>query len=630
MNKSTKNDINADWKKGDPIVYINDDIPDFDVPAYKGERYEAMVPDTLDLQERAAWAVNGLTGPTDPEADYELYFLAWLKRNPPMMEHSFHDQCQVKLMEALPLMRLMSGSDFNAQVDRRWMEVTLRMLGPDNQMYIPVKGRPWAFDQPGGPFDFIEDLNADFLDPVIAGRLLSSMILYHKRDGGSLWKNSAERVVDGLSDLAVDRGSYAYFSPRTLFAIKGHTEDPLRDANCMVGTQAISRIQLGLMHLCRETGYEPALDLAKKLINYSVDEIKYFGEDGTFPPDGTCGSPTAAHFHQHVYGLQCLAEYMLLTGDDCYMDLVQKGYEYGKSQGNTLLGYFPEIVRLDKFCTSELCQVADMIALALELTELGIGDYWDDADRWVRNMFTEGQLSPTQADWMARHAAQLPASTHDPMCQTTDNVLARHVGAFAGWPHPNDWGYDLHDWPAEQEILPSRTVMHCCTGNASRALYYVWERMVQYKAGKLKVNLLLNRASQWADVDSHIPYAGQVDVKIKKPVNLSIRIPEWVSPKDVRIRVDGKDIQVKFNSRYALVGDVVPGNVVTMTFPIAERTDSIWVEKHKYNIVRKGNEVVAMDPMGEFCPLYLREHYRANDTRWHKAERFVSDESIHW
>jgi len=621
---TTKKDINAGWKSGDPIGYINDEIPAFEVPAYDGERYEAMVPDTLDLQARAALAVNGLTGPTDPKADYEIYWHVWFKLNPPMMQHDFSDQVQMKFMEALPLMRVASGSDLNEQVDRRWMEVVLRMLGSDGQINMPVKGRPWILTK--GTEGYLPDgvdLNVEqFFNPCFTGRLLSAMTLYHRRDGGSLWKNSAERIVDGLSDLAIKRDNYAYFAPMASLSIKGYTEDYWRKKGLLVRTQASSRVQLGLMHLYRETGYEPALALSKKLLNYTTDEIKYWKEDGTFTPDFPQPNP-GAHFHQHVYGLQCLAEYMLLTGEDRYMDLVQKGYEYGKSHGNTMLGYFPECVNTDVFSGSELCEVADMIALALKMTELGIGDYWDDVDKWVRNMFAEGQLSVVQADRIARrteellklHFLPLPASEHDPMYQTVDNVLARNVGAFSGMPLPNDWGH---------------YIQHCCTGNATRALYYVWERMLEHDAGKLKVNLLLNRASQWADVDSHIPYAGQVDVKIKKPVHLSMRIPEWVSPADVRIRVDGQDIQVKFNGRYAQVGDVVPGSVVAMTFPIAERTDTIWVEKHRYTIVRKGNEVVAMDPMGEFCPLYQREHYRENATRWRKTERFVSDESIHW
>ena len=62
-----------------PIEYIRENIPIFDIPPYKGQRYEAFVPDTLDIQERAALAVNGLTGPTDPEKDFMLYFITWFR-----------------------------------------------------------------------------------------------------------------------------------------------------------------------------------------------------------------------------------------------------------------------------------------------------------------------------------------------------------------------------------------------------------------------------------------------------------------------------------------------------------------------------------------------------------------------
>ena len=36
----------------------------------------------------------------------------------------------------------------------------------------------------------------------------------------------------------------------------------------------------------------------------------------------------------------------------------------------------------------------------MKLSEAGAGDYWDDADRWIRNMFAEGQLTST--DWIYR------------------------------------------------------------------------------------------------------------------------------------------------------------------------------------------------------------------------------------
>ena len=40
------------------VPYIRDDKPSFEIPPYRGQRYEAWIPDTLDVQERAALAVK--------------------------------------------------------------------------------------------------------------------------------------------------------------------------------------------------------------------------------------------------------------------------------------------------------------------------------------------------------------------------------------------------------------------------------------------------------------------------------------------------------------------------------------------------------------------------------------------
>lgn len=96
------------------------------------------------------------------------------------------------------------------------------------------------------------------------------------------------------------------------------------------------------------------------------------------------------------------------------------------------------------------------------------------------------------------------------------------------------------------------------------------------------------------------------------------------------LQVNGAVREVSWEGRYAGVCDVKPGDVAAMHFPIAERTEPVWIEKEKYRLVRKGNEVVVMDPPGRYCPLYQRAHYRENGTRWRKIERFVSEEQIHW
>ena len=56
----------------------------------------------------------------------------------------------------------------------------------------------------------------------------------------------------------------------------------------------------------------------------------------------------------------------------------------------------------------------------------------------------------------------------------------------------------------------------------------------------------------------------------------------------------------------------------------------MWIEKQKYTLLMKGNDVITIDPPGQTCPLFRRDHYLTNTTRWRKMERFVSNERIHY
>ena len=260
----------------------------------------------------------------------------------------------------------------------------------------------------------------------------------------------------------------------------------------------------------------------------------------------------------------------------------------------------------------ETCQLSDMIAIALRLSEARVGDYWDDADRWIRNHLAEAQL--TNIDWVGRLSQDLPIEPYS----TTERVAERNIGAFAGGPDPNDWYAGAH----------SHVLGHCCTANGSKVLFWIWERILRYQDGKLRVNLLLNRASKWADVDSYIPYQGRVDVQVKQGVDLSIRIPEWVTPAETHCKVNDKDRSLEWEGRYAKVGSVKLGDVVILTFPIFKRTDHAHIEKRPYTLVRKGNEVISIDPPGHHYPLYQRHHYSDDAPRWRRVTRFVSDEDI--
>jgi hypothetical protein len=277
----------------------------------------------------------------------------------------------------------------------------------------------------------------------------------------------------------------------------------------------------------------------------------------------------------------------------------------------------------------EGCTVADMVALAIKLSQAGVGDYWDDADRYLRNQFAEMQM--LQADWVDRTPPELPTPPWTrPEFETTDHAVERNIGSCMSLASPNDFvGHPLYydDRPPVDHLF----LMHCCTGNYLRAIWYVWDNILDYQDGELRVNLLLNRASPWADVESYIPYEGQVDVAIKKSCKLSVRIPEWVKPEQTTCLVEGQLREVGWEGRYARIGEVNAGDVIQVAFPIAERVVKERLAGTDYTMIIKGNSVVFIDPPSRYYPFYQRSHWRENRVRWVKRLRFISSRpSLRW
>jgi hypothetical protein len=617
----------SEWKPGDPVGYINPTkIPSFDLPPFRGERYEATVPDTLDISERARLAVNVLTEATDPLADYESYDgFAPLTNPPSMAMNQWYFPYEEGHGEALTQNRLICGSDQNLNVEQRWMEVTLKQQGPDGLLYVPLKGRPWALK--GFQIRDIETPRGDqILEPYVCASMLRTISIYARRDPNGPWSQVLRRLVDGMASLEVVNGDSAYYWPSNMYATKdrpAHPPIPTRPFEIEA-----SQVPLGLMYAYRVLDYEPALVLAKKNINYL--RTNFYAEDGRFL--AAPGLKLQAHGGAHLRGLLAMEQYAEATGDKEMMGFVVRSFEHARflgsnyirakahsydlaeTPGAALVGFFPEWTDSPVWQTSETDQVAVMLTLAMRLSEAGIGDYWDDADRRIRNQFAENQLVET--DWMYEAGKNGPPAKKANNV-TTDRVPERIKGGFAGSPSVNDWAG-----------RKNAGMGACCTAYGCNGLSWIWERTLRHQDGQLKVNLLLNRASEWADVDSYIPYQGRVDVKVKKPVDLSIRIPEWVTPDQAKCQVNKQDRQLGWNGRYAKVGGVKPGDVATLTFPISERTDKVWIEKREYTLVRKGNEVVSIDPPGVIHPFYQRQHYRQNEPRMKRVTRFVSNEKV--
>lgn len=620
------------WKKGDPIKYKREIAPAFSFVPPKGTMREELVPDTVDLAEMARLSVNCMTSVTDPDADYEIYHWLFFGGKKPYMIHNVSDLGVMKFQESLPLMRIMSGSVQNVEVEKKWMECLLKSIGDDGHIYLCNVGRPWNEIMIGVAVslnlpDEARNKGEFGICPTYSGRLLSAMMLYYLRSGEALWRDAALRQVDALAACAVHKDGYAYFSPTPYIVLEGSTSDP-KDLDETIAIEARHAL-LGCLHVYRELKYAPALEFARELLVYLFDVMKVIAEDGEFRAVSQTLNAhedyfgTETHFHAHTAVMHCGLEYFLLTGDDRYLQRVVKGYDYGKKQGEKLIGYFPETLKSRIYKEVETCELADMIAIGVKLSEAGIRDCYNDVDLWLRNMGREAQLTPDKVVAINKNAETMPYTVEAQPNFEFDRAVERNVGAFVGMARPNDFIRKLR--------LPSQClVMHCCTGNMTRALYYAWEAAVRMLGGVMDVNLLMNISNRHAEIRSYVPFSGRVEMTIKADCTLRLRLPDWADKAGSHVEVNGTKKACSVDGNYLVAGGIRKGDGVVLDMPIREYSKSTWMEKELYHVTFRGNDVVDIQPKGAICPLFNRGHYASGEVSYKKVSRFTPSEDIYW
>src|SRR5688500_9399296 len=87
----------------------------------QGQFYEAEVPATLDLAERARLSVHNLTSNVEPAKFYAVYQAYPFLENPDKPA-GLTWNITVKNARTLPLMRVMCGSNENLEVEREMMK----------------------------------------------------------------------------------------------------------------------------------------------------------------------------------------------------------------------------------------------------------------------------------------------------------------------------------------------------------------------------------------------------------------------------------------------------------------------------------------------------------------------------
>ncbi len=543
--------------------------------------HTVKVPASLDLVERARLGINGLAGSVNPDLDYEPYFIAFFGARPAYMVHwsSMVSGVLPKYLEALALLRCMSGSTDKMDIERGLIESALANIAEDGLIYDRKKpNRPWNVGIGYGKKSWDEDYSCLAGD----GRLLCGMDFYAQWTGDEIWKRQMKHTAERMLELAIVKGETAYYPnvgcgndfsyPRQSGWI--HTDEP---ASAQEGSEGATTFYLsqpirGLIRWYQRSGDERFLELCRKFTNF-VTLPKYWGAAVEQEPAyGASRAHFWGHFHGTLAALRAILEYALAADDYRLKSFVRDGYEWAWHHLCPRLG-------IDN--TLEGCTTADLVALGIQLSSAGIGDFWDQVDVLIRNSLSEAQVTdfeaigklseqsperPKGAPWGAAQDFRFINSyLREPLPgqETTENVLQRAIGGFAC-----NLVNGRYQSPFE---------MACCTANGNQGFYYGWEAVVRGSGDTATVNLLFNRFSPWLDLESSLPYEGKAVIHNKKARNLQVRIPGWVRLSDLRCKVNNAPVEPSWCGRTAGFTDLPLNADLTIEFPIHQETTTLMI-----------------------------------------------------
>lgn len=612
------------------------------------EKGKSQRPDTLDLANHAELAINGMLGGLNPGVDFETTFLTILDTNPQYMLHwsSMVSGVMPKFLEALPMLRLMTGSDTHRDLEQGMVTALVDNMADDGLVYdCATPRRPWNVGVTYGRKDWDED----YANIAGNGRLLAGCVYWHRVTGDPKWQARAKRTAERMLELAVEDGKYAFYPNPGLgndFSYprkSGWTtkKPPERPDEGFEGATLFYLCQplRGFSQYATMSGDERFIDLSRKITAFALQE-RFWGTQDGLPSEASFRlGHFGGHFHGVLAALRGLLDYAVVSGDADTAQFVRDGYHFARERGSHRLGLCPRTGKL-----TEGCAIADMIGLAVALSDAGMGDYWDDVSSYTRNGLVSVQV--TDAEELARVAAA--GKQRSPNADWGGHFDGRfregNRGVLAG--------QEIHDRVAERTLgqfghlygaryqIPQ--TMSCCTGNCSQALYYTWEGITRRHGELATVNLWMNRRSPWLDIASDLPYSGRLSLQNKGLRSVDVRVPGWISRQAVRCQINGRDVEPTWVGHHAVFSALEGHESIVLSSPLQPvdivcpltNLNAPLTDTERYRCLFKGDTAirVALDPAATeehaWYRVYQREGMLADRSPQTLMPAYVHPEKI--
>ncbi len=451
-----------------------------------------------------------------------------------------------------PFMREMTGRTDGLEIDAG---VRKRVLGYlDGDGYAHADGGIYCGGEPRA--------GESYISTWTGGKILYTLADTYARTGDAEARQLARRVFQRLITLASTRDGLAWYEGGAGPWRDGRWFDTFITCNYGVASEP-------LLHYARCCGDAEALDWAVRFARGSVAGVQANLGIRRVQPDGTFGDQVHLHTHE-AWGV---ADVGLHTGDADLLGWAERLYAFVRSRGGDS-GFFPEKMILpdtrcwdghhDRAFISETCITADMVDIALCLARAGRVDYFDHAERYVRNYLRTGQfrLTPAVEAWYRQRHAERPMADVE-----AGLAMLRHDydGAFLGHIGLTDW---LHDAAS----VPDLTMAGCCVPEGMRAIHAVWRAAAEETDSTVRINMPFDRDLPSARIRCTLGDVGRIVVEMHRSCTaLHVRPPAWLDWPALEVRVNHEPIEA------AALRQEAPAGYLALSRPQAgQRIEVIW------------------------------------------------------
>ncbi len=401
---------------------------------------------------------------------------------------------------------------------------------------------------------------------------LAARIRYRDDDWA---RETARKFVRALDRFITDEDLYNY---DLLYEVAGkpREEELPRDtfeSNSARMVTSTGRMIEGLTEVYTASGDDAALDLACRLAAWHVERTTR--EDGTDPDDVPFPK---LHTHSYLNTLRGILRVGLLTRRQDYVDRIATTFRVAVRGGLTETGFVSHDWR--GVTLGDSASTGDAAQIATELAVLGYGEFFDDAEKYIRARILPGQIT-----------GPLGLIPHEESEDDVEVLEARCLGAFAGIHryHPNAWPFPTTD-VTTSNIHGLCAVYARIFTKADHGLFVNLHFDCDHGPGRIRQKQGDSRRT--------------VTITPNEPGRLFVRVPRWTPPGSVALSSGGRSLPVERVGEFARIRPEAWQQEVTMSYDLPPRTTTETVDETTYEFKWRGDHILSVSPNLTLLPFY--------------------------